>query len=69
MVQMLEGVRVIDLCRGIAGPGSSMYLADQGADVVRIESPGTGRRTIPPRKAPARPSRCSTATNAVSRWT
>lgn len=39
MVQMLEGVRVIDLCRGIAGPGSSMYLADQGADVVRIESP------------------------------
>ena len=39
MAPILDGIRVIDLSTGIAGPGSSMYLADQGADVVRIESP------------------------------
>jgi len=39
MAPILDGIRVIDLCTGIAGPGSSMYLADQGADVVRIEAP------------------------------
>ncbi len=39
MAQALEGIRVIDLCTGVAGPGSSMYLADQGADVIRVEAP------------------------------
>jgi formyl-CoA transferase len=39
MPPILDGIRVIDLSTGIAGPGSSMYLADQGADVVRIETP------------------------------
>ena len=38
MAPILEGVRVIDLSTGIAGPGSSMYLADQGAEVVKIET-------------------------------
>src|SRR4051812_2889262 len=38
MAPILEGIRVIDLSTGIAGPGSSMYLADQGADVVRIDT-------------------------------
>jgi formyl-CoA transferase len=37
MTPILEGIKVIDLCTGIAGPGVSMYLADQGADVVKIE--------------------------------
>lgn len=36
----LEGVKVIDLAQALAGPGSSMYLADQGADVIKIEPPG-----------------------------
>jgi len=39
MAPILDRIRVIDLSTGIAGPGSSMYLADQGADVVRIETP------------------------------
>ncbi len=39
MAQVLDGVRVIDLTSGIAGPASAVYLADQGAEVVRIEPP------------------------------
>ena len=35
----LEGIRVIDLTTGIAGPGTAVYLADQGAEVVRVEPP------------------------------
>ena len=39
MRPVLEGLRVIDLSFGIAGPATAMYLADQGADVIRIDSP------------------------------
>src|SRR5438309_88013 len=42
MPPILDGIRVIDLSTGIAGPGSSMYLADQGANVIRIEAPKRG---------------------------
>ncbi len=35
----LEGLKVIDLTTGIAGPGTAVYLADQGAEVIRIEPP------------------------------
>jgi hypothetical protein len=34
------GLRVVDITRGIAGPITTMLLADHGADVVRIEPPG-----------------------------
>ena len=38
----LSGVRVVDLTRILAGPFCSMLLADMGAEVVKIETPGVG---------------------------
>ncbi len=47
MAGALDGVRVIDFGQYVAGPLATMLLADQGADVIRVDPPGGPRFDTP----------------------
>lgn len=45
MPGIFDGIRILDLTSMISGPTTTLILADQGADVIKVETPGMGDHT------------------------
>ena len=39
MTSAFDGIRIIELAQGVAGPYTGMLLAEQGAEVIKVEPP------------------------------
>ena len=65
MAGILDGIRIIDLSQGMAGALITLLLAEQGADVIKVEPPGGD----PTRADRSRASSSGIAASAASRST
>ena len=44
MVKIFEDIRILDCSQFISGPWTSTFFADQGAEVIKIEQNGSGKK-------------------------